>query len=539
MEERCKQYSFHNLEQVVTVFGCGNGIFAEKLKEAAEPDMRLIIYEPSLEIFDYLMHHTPFAEILIKQNTIVLIQGLNEDKFYGAMDTLLNDNNVNSFQYIVHPGYDRMFPIEYQKYNIEASNGWLRAESNRVTGGYLGKESIYNIVESLPYLKEAQFLEQYVGKFGADIPAVIVAAGPSLDINIETLKKAEGKAVIFAADAAVPRLAEHGIKMDFIVTIDPKKWPGHLAAEACKEVPLICKASANRVIIENHRGKKIFFDMEEYIAALRPEKAGKAKYCGSGGSVATSAFAISVALAFKTVILVGNDLAYRDGCSHAGGVLRREEANAGYRITVESIKGDKIETRYEWYRFLNWFEDIIAHVKEDVKVIDATEGGAKIHGTEIMTLSEAVEQYCTGEIDCRKVTEEIESPYTEDSYKEALEYVEKSLRDLDKIIEESKKTMQKTERLITLCKREQKGKEYQKLEKELFHLGEKIEERPVYGLINEWISKDTENESASMYELDRKEEEMYGDFLQIYKSIHEAAKEIKPILKEAYEKMQA
>jgi len=46
-----------------------------------------------------------------------------------------------------------------------------------------------------------------------------------------------------------------------------------------------------------------------------------------------------------------------------------------------------------WLYFLRWFEEYIKRIPNK-EVIDATEGGARIKGTKIMTLKETIEKYC-------------------------------------------------------------------------------------------------------------------------------------------------
>ena len=52
------------------------------------------------------------------------------------------------------------------------------------------------------------------------VPAIVVAAGPSLDYQIENLKKYHQKAIIIAADAAVKPLLKHGIIPDYCTSIE-------------------------------------------------------------------------------------------------------------------------------------------------------------------------------------------------------------------------------------------------------------------------------------------------------------------------------
>ena len=60
---------------------------------------------------------------------------------------------------------------------------------------------------------------------------------------------------------------------------------------------------------------------------------------------------------------------------------------------VDGWYGDMVKSRYDWIIYRNWFESAIQQLP-DVEVIDATEGGALIHGSETMCLSEVIDTYC-------------------------------------------------------------------------------------------------------------------------------------------------
>jgi hypothetical protein len=57
------------------------------------------------------------------------------------------------------------------------------------------------------------------------LPAFVCGAGPSLDVSIAKLSAVAGNAVIFSADSALRALARHGVRADFVVSIDLAKIP--------------------------------------------------------------------------------------------------------------------------------------------------------------------------------------------------------------------------------------------------------------------------------------------------------------------------
>ena len=67
---------------------------------------------------------------------------------------------------------------------------------------------------------------------------------------------------------------------------------------------------------------------------------------------------------------------------------------------MEDIHGNRIPTSSQLYYYLNWFENFIRENSTTI-FIDATEGGAKIKGTMIMTLEDAIIKYCNKDINSK------------------------------------------------------------------------------------------------------------------------------------------
>ena len=106
--------------------------------------------------------------------------------------------------------------------------------------------------------------------------------------------------------------------------------------------------------------------------------------------MATDAFSLLKKMGFKTIILAGQDLAYPGNRSHAKAAYDDVvEKKDGIYFEVEDIHGNQVLTRMDMNHYRRWFEDQIA-ADPTLHVIDATEGGALIHGTEIMTLKDAI-----------------------------------------------------------------------------------------------------------------------------------------------------
>ena len=112
-----------------------------------------------------------------------------------------------------------------------------------------------------------------------------------------------------------------------------------------------------------------------------------------GGNVAGAAFVALRILDAKTIIFVGQDLAYSGGQHHADGI---DDGMDGVEdiIEIPGIDGTNVKSNTMWIKYRDYF---VRQIKQnpDIRLIDATEGGALIEGSEIKTLRGTVDEICT------------------------------------------------------------------------------------------------------------------------------------------------
>ena len=269
------------------------------------------------------------------------------------------------------------------------------------------------------------------GKFKGD-HAIIVAAGPSLDRNIEELKNAKGRALIFAVDTALRALDAAGILPDACISVDTNPANARDVDGLSDEmlgVTLIADQIASAEIVDAFTGQKIFLRSINYVfdvegnptLSIQPIDEFIAELAGctslsswqSGGSVSTNALNLAYLMGISDVILVGHDLAFTGGRTHVRGVgyeddqalssarfqtpeFKRWEQIALADVVVDSWEGNKVETNSLMREFLRWYDQTMEFgFGKDMKIIDATEGGALKRGMTKMTLVDAIKELPT------------------------------------------------------------------------------------------------------------------------------------------------
>ena len=227
------------------------------------------------------------------------------------------------------------------------------------------------------------------------VPAVCVATGPSLDKNMHLLKGLEDKALIIAADASLKPMIKKGLKPHMVTSLEREMAVVDLfkdmPAEEYDDVYLCgCPVLYNEVYKEYKGPRLIAYRMFDHFKWLGIERGILPIKLSSGNMN----FKIAEYLGCDPIILIGQDLALQGGKTNADGAALGTEQQSYLsepRMFVRGNYVDKIETT----RSLNMMLDAyIVDVDEyQGKCINATEGGAYIPKTKIMTFQEAIDRY--------------------------------------------------------------------------------------------------------------------------------------------------
>lgn len=526
-----EQFDFNNINISVMMFGMGNGIFVREMMSRLEKDCFFFISEPDFNIFMYNMINQDITDILLDERLQIYIGNVNDNKLFKDIQIIMHWSMLPTQIVCSHPVYEKLYIDKYHDFLIEVKKSNTLEQTNMNTGAYLSHQSIVNILRNMHFIKESNYITEFMSDIPDDIPAIIVSAGPSLDKNIDELKRAEGKAFILATDTAVKYLLAHDIKFDAAITIDPRKSPKHMMDPRCADVPVFSALEGRNEILEANKGRKIWFRGAYFMGRLYAKHGKLFPVYNLGGSVATAAFNVCEVLKFKRIILIGQDLAYSGETSHAGGVKKSvpyEEQNIEW---IEGIDGKKIRSRADWVIYRDWFEENIKNLK-DIDVIDATEGGALIRGTRLMKLSDVVDQYCNNDFEFGEIVDK--KPYTfgkeeyEDIRKEIL-HLEREFYNIKDRAGEGKKAVDSLMKLVKSGNRSQvKENKYLKIIKKANNF---IEKQPADELLDEYISEKVTDDMRNINCLTDDEDQNMIDTLKVtgvvYDALIESVEELK------------
>lgn len=446
----------------IIIIGISNGEHIRRIMDIAPKTSNIIIYEPSFEIFRRAMEEVDLSFLFQLNISVgIIVDGLNINEVETYFRLMISYDNMTSLKYYTAGNYAELFKEQVEKFVKQ-----LRQYIDRlgVTWNTLvrytdikAKNTFYN----LPYLYEGYSIEELKGILPKDIPTIVVSAGPSLNKNIMDLKKAVGKACIIATDTAMKPLLNAGIVPNLFVIIDGLK-PGLLFEHKdISRVPMVTMTGVSVEPMRYHKGKKFFYysgsPFEHQILHELGEKDGRARTLPdliTGGSVATSAYSLGVYMGSETIILMGQDLAMTGNRTHADGTFQDKmdeiDVKSKAYFEVESIDGEKVLTRNDFKLYLDWFEEYIKKWSH-ITVVDATEGGALIHGSKVMTLKKAIQRYCKRKYNVKWHIDHTKKIFEKENQEIALKYFadsEKKFAEIEKKAKEGFRYYEKLEKLL-------------------------------------------------------------------------------------------
>ncbi|OEU69989.1 MAG: hypothetical protein BA864_06245 [Desulfuromonadales bacterium C00003093] len=386
----------HQIERDALVFVVGLGLGYEIYSlQTLLPQAGFIIFEPHTAIFIQTLKQVDLTSI-IKEPEISLIVGP-----VSIADILQKKDDAMRARprhLLSLPAFLEYFPTIYGPVYDQLKKNLLHFKSRLATAEKQGPLFFKNIFANSPHFTGNTV--SHLKKIFNNKPAVCVASGPSLTKNIDLLQGREDKLIIFAVDSAAKILMDHDITPHFIVTIDPIPASSTKLKDVfskSQHIPLVWIPEAYPETIKNYKCPSTFIApsssdlFKSYIGDLWSDQ------ISFQGIISVMHLAVQTAgLAGCTpIIFMGLDLALTDNQDHAAGcpVSWGNMSNEA-KITVPAWQGGEIETIPVLHSQLMELEQMLSRIT--TPCIDATEGGAKIAGTETIPLQAVLDKYCRG-----------------------------------------------------------------------------------------------------------------------------------------------
>jgi hypothetical protein len=266
-----------------------------------------------------------------------------------------------------------------------------------------------NVLGNLSILKSAKDGLSLDRNF-KNIPAIICGGGPSLQENVEVLKTLQDKALIIAGGAAINACYQYGVKPHVIAAEDPtEKEYRFFRCYDLFETALFYRSRLNTKALRLVHGDRVFFcDKTDW-----PERALETAEGESSGGFSVTNFAMGLAklLGCNPIILVGVDLALRNGkkypciVDYFGPDVKEEPRESqgpfeclwDQKTTGINVKGEEVITMHKWLIERSWCSRFaLAHPEKTF--INTSNDGLDIDNITNMSLESVAQDFCNRNI---------------------------------------------------------------------------------------------------------------------------------------------
>ena len=480
--------------EALVIVGFGLGYHVKKIYKDPFFKGKLLIIEKDLAIFKKALETIDFVNLL-RDQSVILFAGEDIPDLGLALDQLrfFRINQIWA-RVLIHPASNNLFPQYYLEI-LKILRGLLSFSRGSFTALQFFQDIWQeNSVNNLFLVTDSPGLAQ-VRNIVEGGPAIIVSAGPSLDKDIEELKKIKGKIPIFCVGTAYKALLKGGIEPDYVVAIDadPILTDQFKDIDKPEQTVLFAADFIIPEVIEMYKPKTIIFDScKNPFAVFLPDSQKEKGIVYAGGSVAHAATDIAVQLGFDEIILVGQDLCHEGARTHAANsVFENDRVEAENEAEFDKkdlvwLKGnyqEKVVSTRLFYVFVTGFERYIK-IKPEIKFINATSGGAFIQGTEVKRLKQAVEKYrnklSTGELKAKifQACENFEPDYP--GFRHSLETAVKGLKEAVSDLEQGYQRSLKLKDIVSDRENKENLQEYARslsqVGKDLENIGRRLNE---------------------------------------------------------------
>ncbi|MED4350958.1 DUF115 domain-containing protein [Schinkia azotoformans] len=388
-------------------YGIGMGYHVEEMMKRY-PDKAFSIYEPIPEIFYQYVSYRELDNFPVNQLKYISVQW-SEEFGYDFIHHFAIETSEDVLL-VVLPSYERIFSVEYNFFSTTFKDKFQQKRISIGADLVFSKRWTLNALMNLPYTSESpNLLTEKKGVFKGK-PVLLVAAGPSLEDEIENLLyiKQNKLAYIFAVGSANRALVANNILPDTVCTYDPQGGNGGVFKEMIeqgydKEVPMIYGTTVGFETLDLYKGPKLFvLTSQDTVSPYFLGCENKAvPIVDDSFSIAIVALQILSLLEVGQVILVGQNFAFRNNKFYSKGISYGEvrtteiqEKDLIDKLYVSDVYGNQIMTNQSFNQMRLLMERYI-EIYNNIKVINTTKDGAAIKGVPFRLLDEVISKDLT------------------------------------------------------------------------------------------------------------------------------------------------
>ncbi|EAJ3773054.1 motility associated factor glycosyltransferase family protein [Campylobacter coli] len=388
--EKTPRYPF------ICIYGIGNALL---IKNLAKHYKHLFVFESEIELFILALSTIDLSKELCSGK--IYLVDIEEERVDIQLLILFDMKDISEYlslyeMFVNNVYYKKFYEDIWHKANELCEKNIKIVIRNLGSNSDLSFECYSHLLQNIPSMLESipfqRILSERKNKFDN---AIVVSAGPSLAKQLPLLKAYQDKAVIFCADGALSMLEKEGIVPDYVTNLDftdlamkffqNKENKTSLNVLSCATHPNLVHFLDNKSVILREDPLYQRFNLNDF------------GYIGTGTHVSHFSYTLALALGFKNIIMIGQDLAFdEEGNSHSKGFdfgekFSGEENIDKLKVPAYGGKGEVL-THITWNDYRIKLEYLFACNDQKAKFYNATEGGARINFTEELSFKECCEK---------------------------------------------------------------------------------------------------------------------------------------------------
>lgn len=357
------------------VIGFGLGYHLEALLDKITTRSNVYVFEGNSAIFKIAIERRNLTDVLSDERVHLFVQ--DNPRVY--IEEMTRTISTVDGQMILHKSSVEALPSNFEQVKFILEEFKMHQQSFLSSRALLAE----NFRENLKHYDACVdiLFNQY-----CNVPLILVSAGPSLDKNKHILKQLRGKAIILAVGKAARTLINVDVRPDILIITDPSRKIYKQINGLELDIPLIALSTCGQEVLKYYKGFKYIALQKGFDLAEQYAERNKKRLIQTGGSVATAALDIAIQMGCNPIVFIGQDLAYTDGKSHCSEASFKA-VNSSLLRSISGYNVEEVYTTKALHSYLRWIERRIKNTN-GVHFINATEGGARIEGTQQLSLVE-------------------------------------------------------------------------------------------------------------------------------------------------------
>lgn len=442
----------------ICIYGIGNALL---IKNLAKHYRHLFVFESEIELFILALSALDLSEELCSGK--IYLVDIQEEKINIQLSILFDQKDMFEYlslyeMFINSSYYEKVFMSEIEKTDDIINNIINLVIRNLNPESTIALNCYDNFIQNIPImLKNIPFQRLTQERTNKFENCIVVGAGPSLGKQIPLLKKYQQNFVIFCADGAFPLLYKNDIIPDYVLNLDFEKYPlgffKDILSDKVRQTLFIFAQSTHPDVARILKEKGLHFSMvlsgDSSYKKLNIYDFG---YLEIGNHVNHMCYTLALALGFKNIVIIGQDLAYNEnGLSHYKDFCLGDTVDAllgfpEYKVLAYGGQGEVV-THIGWNDYKKKLELLFLN-NNQINFYNATEGGARIAFTKELSFKECCLKFANQKKQILSIPKKLTLNRSDKLFNKILEILNQDLKTIDQTLEDARVLYHVLERII-------------------------------------------------------------------------------------------